>query len=56
MVCTISFNQANMQHGIAACCIMTRRVGVKGMDVALLQEPWYREGCVSGLRIPGYTQ
>jgi hypothetical protein len=52
---TISFIQANLQHSIAASSILTRTVGVKGIDMALIQEPWYREGCVSGLNIPGYT-
>jgi hypothetical protein len=23
--------------------------------MALIQEPWYREGCIRGLNIPGYT-
>jgi hypothetical protein len=55
MVSTISFIQANLQHSIAASGILTRTVGIKGVDVALIQEPWYREGCVSGLSIPGYT-
>ena len=26
-----------------------------GIDLALIQKPWYRDGCVSGLGIPGYT-
>jgi hypothetical protein len=55
MVSIISFIQANLQHSIAASSILTRTVGVKGIDVALLQEPWYREGCVSGLSIPRNT-
>ena len=55
MVSTISFIQANLQHSIAASSILTRTVGVKGIDLALIQEPWYRDGCVSGLSIPGYT-
>jgi hypothetical protein len=53
MLNTISFIHANLQHNTAASSILT--VGVKGIDVALLQEPWYLEGCVSGLSIPGYT-
>ena len=28
---------------------------VEGGDVALVQEPWYREDCVRGLTEPGYT-
>jgi hypothetical protein len=30
-------------------------VGVKGIDLALIQEPSYHDDCVSGLNIPGYT-
>jgi hypothetical protein len=55
MVSTISFIQANLQHSIAASSIFTRIVGVKGIDMALIQEPWYHDGCVSSLNIPGYT-
>ena len=38
MVSTISFIQANLQYSIAASGILTRIVGVKGTDVALVQE------------------
>jgi len=55
MVSTISFIQANLQHSIAASGILTRTVGVKGIDIVLVQEPWYREDCIRGLNIPGYT-
>jgi hypothetical protein len=55
MVSTISFIQANLQHSIAASGIFTRTVGVKEVGLALIQEPWYRDGCVSGMSIPGYT-
>jgi len=55
MVSTISFIQANLQHSTAVSRILTRTVGVKGNDMALLQEPWYRGGCIRGLNIPGYT-
>jgi hypothetical protein len=55
MESTISFIQANLQHSIAASSILTRTVSVKGIDLALIQEPWYRYGCVSGLNIPRYT-
>jgi len=41
MVSTISFIQANLQHSIAASGILTRTVGVKGIDTALVKEPWY---------------
>jgi len=49
---TISFIQANLQHTISASRILTRTVGVKGIDMALVQEPWYREDCIRGLDIP----
>jgi len=55
MVSTISFIQAKLQHSIAASGILTRTVGVKGIDMALVQEPWYRKDCIRGLNIPGYT-
>jgi len=55
MVNTISFIHSNLQHSIAASGILTRRVGHKVIDMALIQEPWYRDGCVNGLNIPGYT-
>jgi hypothetical protein len=55
MVSTISFIQANLQRSIAASGILTRAVGIKGIDLALVQEPSYRDECVSGLNIPGYT-
>jgi hypothetical protein len=55
MVSTISFIQANLQHSIAASRILTGTVGSKGIDMALIQEPWYRDGCIRGLNIPGYS-
>jgi len=55
MASTISFIQANLQHSIAAPRILTRTVGVKGIDVALIQEPWYHGGWIRGLNIPGYS-
>jgi len=55
MVSTISFIQANLQHSNAASRIFTRTVGIKGIDMALTQELWYREDCIRGLNIPGYT-
>ena len=55
MVSTISFIQANIQHSIAASSILTKMVGDKGIDMALVQEPWYRDDCIRGLNIPGYT-
>ena len=36
---TIPFIQAKLQHSIAASRILTRTVGVKGVDIALIQEP-----------------
>jgi hypothetical protein len=55
MASTISFIQANLQHNIAASRILTRTVGVKGINVALIQEPWYCGGCIRSLNIPGYS-
>jgi hypothetical protein len=55
MVSTISFIQANLQHSIAASGILTKAIGSKGIDMALIQALWYREGCIRGLNIPGYT-
>ena len=55
VVSTITFLQANLQHSIAASGILTRTVSVAGADMARIQEPWYRDGCVGGLSIPGYT-
>jgi hypothetical protein len=52
---TISFIQANLQHSIAASKILSRTVAVKGIDLALIQEPWVREGRIMGLNIQGYT-
>ena len=54
MVSTISFIQANLQHSIAASSVISRTVCVQGIDVALIQEPWYCVGCVRALNIPGY--
>ena len=53
MVSTISFIQVNLQHSIAASWVISRTVCVQGIDVALIQEPWYCKGCVRGLNIPG---
>ena len=55
MVSTISSIQANLQHSIAASRVTSRTVCVKGIDLALIQEPWYHEGHIRGLNIPGYT-
>jgi hypothetical protein len=55
MVSTISFIQANLQHSIAASGIIAKTVSSKGIDMALIQEPWYREDCIKGLNISGYT-
>jgi len=55
MVSTIFFLQAILQHSIAASRILTRTAGIKGIDMTLIQEPWYRGGCFRGMNIPGYT-
>jgi len=39
MECTTSFIEANLQHNIAASRIFSRTVNVKGIDIALIQEP-----------------
>ena len=49
MVSTISFIQANMQRNIGAPGIFARTVFVKGIDMILVQEPWYREEGIRGL-------
>ena len=36
MVITISFIQANLQHTVAASGILTRTIGAKGIDTALV--------------------
>jgi hypothetical protein len=56
MVRTNSFIiQANLQHSIAASRVLSRTLAVKGIDLALIQEPWMREGRIMGLNIQGYT-
>jgi hypothetical protein len=54
-VSTISFIQVNLQHSIAASRILTRTVGIKGIHMALIQEPWYHESHIKDLNIPGHT-
>jgi hypothetical protein len=44
-----------MQHSIAASRVLSRMVSVKGLNMALIQELWYRESRIRGLNIPGYT-
>jgi hypothetical protein len=51
VVSSISFIQANLQHSIGASTIFTRTVSNKGIDMALIQEPWYGENCIKGLNI-----
>jgi hypothetical protein len=55
MVSTTSFIQANLQHNFAASRILTGTVGGKGIEMALIQELWYCNGCIRGLNIPGYS-
>jgi hypothetical protein len=52
-VSTVSFIEANLQHSIAASRVLSRTVSAKGIDMALIQEPWFREGRITGLNIPG---
>lgn len=49
VVSTISFIQTNMQRNIGVPGIFTRTVVVKVIDMALAQEPWYRENGIRGL-------
>jgi hypothetical protein len=55
-VSSVSFLQANLQHSIAASSVLSRTMVVKGIHMALIQEPWIREGRIMGLNIPGYTR
>jgi hypothetical protein len=54
MAGTTSFIQTNLQDSVAASRVLSRMVSVKGIDMALTQEPWYHEGHIRGLNIPGY--
>ena len=55
MASTISFIEVKLQHSIVASGVISRTVFVQGIDVALIQEPWYREDHISDLNVPGYT-
>ena len=55
MASNISFSEVNLQESTAASRMLTRTVGVKGIDMALIQEHWYRGGRIRGLNIPGDT-
>jgi len=55
MVSTISFIQANVQHSIAASGVLTRTVGIRGIDMAEVQELGWCEDCIRVPNIPGYT-
>jgi hypothetical protein len=55
MLSSLAFIQANLLHNIAAFGILARTVSDKGIDMALIQEPWYRENCIRGLNIAGYN-
>jgi hypothetical protein len=55
MAGTTSFIQANLQHSMTASRVPSRTVSVKGSDMALIHEPWYSEGRIKGLNIPGYA-
>jgi hypothetical protein len=55
MMSIITFIHTNLQHSIAASRILAKTVRGKGIEMALIQEPWYRENCIRGLNIPGYT-
>ena len=51
----VSFMQSNSQHSITAARLLTRTVAIKGIDMALIKEPRYRGGRITGLNVPGYT-
>jgi len=51
----ITIIQANLQHSIAASRVLNRSVNVQGIDMALIQEPWYCKDRIRGLNTPGYT-
>jgi uncharacterized protein (DUF433 family) len=55
MVSNISLIQANLHHSISASRVLSRTESVKGIDMALIQEPWCREGCIRGMNIPVNT-
>jgi hypothetical protein len=55
MANTIPFIQANLQHTITAYGMLTTTVAVKGTDMSLIQEPWYRGGSIMGLNISDDT-
>jgi len=54
IVSNISFIQANPQRCIVAFMVLSMTVIVKGIDMTLIQEPWYREGHIRDLNIPVY--
>jgi hypothetical protein len=47
MVSTISFIEDNLQHSVAASGVLSRTVSVKGIDMALVQEPLCIEDFIS---------
>jgi len=49
IICKVGFRHIKLTR------ILTRTVGAKGIDMALIQELRYRGGCIRGLNIPGYT-
>jgi len=53
MVSTVSFIQVNLQHSIAASRVLSREASVKGIDMALIEETWYRDGRIRNMNIPG---
>jgi len=55
MLSTISIIQANLQHSFADSGIFSRTMGVNGIDMALVQEPCYRDDYITDLNISGYT-
>jgi hypothetical protein len=46
-VSILTLIQANLQHSIAASRILTKMVTGKGIDMVLIQEPWYHENAAA---------
>jgi hypothetical protein len=49
------FEQPTTLRSIAASRVYNRTVVANGIDTAMIQEPWYTEGRIMGLNIPGYS-
>lgn len=45
----IKFLQVNLHHAKGASSVLSRRFRKEGLDVALIQEPWYNKGKILGI-------